>query len=113
MVNAGLCLQILSPAPGQTVAAGSAVTVRVQVALACGCPAGAGGRYDYRRFEVKAALHRGETGPVEFDLAPGSGVGELTGRLAVKEAGDYLLTIEACDPESGMAGRAKTTFRVR
>ncbi len=112
-MNAGLCLQILSPAPGQTVAAGSELIVRVQVALACGCPAGAGGRYDYRRFQVRAALLGPNGVERGFALAPGRGAGELTGRVGVELAGEHLLVVEGYDPESGFAGRGKRGFRAR
>jgi hypothetical protein len=113
LMNAGLCLQILSPAPGQSIPVGSLLTVRIQVALACGCPTGAGGRYDYRRFQIRGSL--GATGgdPERFDLLPGRNAGEFQGQVETGSQGDYLLNFDAYDPESGMAGRAKTALQVR
>lgn len=109
-MNAGLCIQILSPSPGQHVAAGSDVDVQVLVALACGCPSGAGGRFDFRRFEVRGSLIGPDGADISLALAPRA-TGIFAGRLTARPAGRWRINIEAYDPESGRAGRTGIEFK--
>jgi hypothetical protein len=109
-MTSNLCIQLLSPLSGQLIAAGSEVAVQALVTLACGCPAGAGGRFDSRRFQLRGLLARGGTA-ADFALLPDT-TGMFAGQVQVGSVGVWQITVEAYDPESGMAGRARVDFKV-
>jgi hypothetical protein len=109
-MTSSLCIQIFSPFPGQQVAAGSELVLQALVTLACGCPPGAGGRFDFRRFQLKGLLARPDGSNTDLALAPGS-AGMFAGRVQVGSVGVWQITVEAYDPESGMAGRARVEFK--
>jgi hypothetical protein len=110
-MNGGLCIQILSPSPGQRLVAGSDLAVQVLVTLACGCPPGVGGSFDFRRFQLKGSLEHADGTAAAFSLAPRS-AGIFVGRLQVGGSGLWRIAIEAFDPESGRIGRAGVDLKV-
>jgi hypothetical protein len=112
-MSPSLSVQIISPLSGRLFAAGSEVLVQALVTLGCGCPSGAGGRFDHRRFQIKGLLSASDHGEeMDFALVPSASAGIFSGRLKVDKGGAWRIAIEVYDPESGMAGRAKVDFKV-
>jgi len=111
-----LAVQPISPQPGGVVTTvkGKALEVSVQVTLSCGMPACAGGRWDPRRFRVRACLLPADAGAENCSILSYSGrVSEFAGRIACPGPGRYQLLIEASDPETGAAGRLNLEFSVK
>ena len=108
-----LCIQPVSPQPGQKVVPEKGeIELVVQVTLNCGMPACAGGRWDPRRFSVRAGLFSKDQPDEHFTLSFSGNAGEFSGYLKCRRPGLHLLLVEARDPETGAAGRMRLEFRI-
>ncbi len=111
-MNGGeLAIQILSPIEGERIK-GSKVSLRITITLSCGCPMGCKGRWDPKGFKVKARALKDNVEHAFSSLSHTDFAGEFKGNFANLTPGDYILEVDAFDPESGMAGRSWGNFRI-
>jgi len=112
-VSVQLAIQPLSPRPGDKIqSSNGTINVRVQVTLSCGLPTCAGGRWDPRRFRVKASLYYFGKKDSDAGLSYSGDANEFSGFVNVRASGPCSLLVEAIDPETGAAGRTRVDFQV-
>lgn len=105
MECAHLNISLLEPKDPDTVPLGEA-PLAVMVTLGCGCPVTAGGRWDSRRFQVHALIETEADGCDKVQLMPVlERPSEFRGSVELHSPGRRRVSIEAYDPETGLAGR--------
>jgi hypothetical protein len=110
----GYVVDVLAPPahvklPGDT----TAVDLRANVALMCGCPITPGGLWDADKLKVKALVtHNGKKQP-PIDLAFAGETSQFKGRIPVFGGGLYDVTVYAHSPETGNTGVDRTTFIIQ
>ncbi len=109
-----LCIQVQRPADRGTVEQQpGGFEIAVLINLGCGCPVGRGGKWEPDAFRVMArAFGPGGVFQAETELRPAGFVSELKGVMPPLMPGEYELEVEALDPQTGLAGRKWTRFRV-
>ncbi len=108
-----LFIQPISPIPAEKKGVPeSVIPVLVQVCLSCGLPTCAGGRWDPRRFRVKASLFSLNGKVASADLFYNGNASEFSGSLKWNSPGTYTMVVEAQDPETGAAGRLSVEFQI-
>jgi len=114
-MTAQLCIQPVSPLPGQVVTLEdeNRLHLSVQVTLGCGMPTCAGGRWDPKRMRMTAMLFSGGQLAGSADLSFTGRVSEFSGILEQCRPGDYSMTVDAQDLDTGAAGRLSLSFRVK
>lgn len=107
-----LSIQIISPLSGEALISGE-VLLQAQVTLDCGLPACAGGRFNPERFKITAALFHDDNQVSDVVLDYKRNTRIFEGRLGSKDPGEYIIQVEAYDPETGLAGRNAVRFHVK
>jgi len=80
-------------------------TVTFHITLSCGCPVCAGGRFDPKRFKVRACLFKQGALIGRFKCDHTGQASQFICCFPDIVSGRYYLEIEGLDPETGAAGR--------
>jgi hypothetical protein len=108
----GFAVDVLDPPAHRRLSAPSAVTVRANVVMMCGCPIEPGGVWDAGRFEVRAIVSRNGTRISELQLAYAGSTSQFAGEVSGLEPGAYDVVVYAYDAANGNTGLDRTTFLV-
>jgi hypothetical protein len=90
----------------------TAVTVRANVTMMCGCPVEPGGLWDASRFDVRAHVIRDGRSVAEVPLRFAGETSQFESEVEIREAGSYEVVVFAHDPANGNTGLDRTTFEV-
>ena len=111
-----LSIQLIIPLPGSRLeingVSGYQVQVLAHVTLNCGAPACAGGSWNAEKIKVVACLEDSHGNYTEVPLRHTGMASAFEGEISLKNSGRVSLTIEAADPESGLAGRTHATLMI-
>jgi hypothetical protein len=111
-----LSIQLITPLPGSRLefnhTSGFNIPITAHVTLSCGAPACAGGRWNAEKIKVVACLEDSHGNYTEVPLRHTGMASAFEGEISLKNSGRVSLTIEAADPESGLAGRTHATLMI-
>lgn len=85
-------------------------TLQLDVRFLARGPTTLGGFWDAEQYEVAAILKRDGKTVSELELDYAGETSQFQGRLEIRKAGAYEVTVYAHDPENGNTGVDKTTF---
>ena len=107
----GIVVDVLSPPahvriPPHT----TALDLRANVVMMCGCPIEPKGLWDANKLEVKAIVKRNGERVADLDLAYAGETSQFATKVPVDAPGDYEVIVYAHDPSNGNTGVDRTTF---